>query len=456
MHLTELRKFKTQYVYLTATLPVSMEREFFEAMWLESPVVIRGATTRTDMLYEIREFSARQVLPQQIEWFQPCLRNMSSTLVDRALIFAPTVADVVEIQRMMNCEIYHSKHEDKQASHARWIMGESSSSKVMAATSAFGAGIDYPSIRFCFHVAPPRSMMDFIQETGRLGRDGRGSVSILSVRANWEQALPPDTTSDSVAKKAMRLYCLGSRCLLATLSRFQDGIEGMQYCKKDPVCSQCLIRGCFRATDPDEQDHTLYWDILHTRANSVSTDYGEFSELSDNEFANGPEIYKREVHAQSTLAVSFEDNIQKLGGICPICLAVDTNGPQQYNHKFENCGRKGHFLKDKMNAPKKLFQGITSCFTCFMPQYVCCNRGNRSFRCKYKDMLLPMVWSLYSQHEVNKKSSFLHGIDVPEGDLVNVTSFLSWCGQETNLDGNIVSKAVLVAAKYMQKRVVFS
>ena len=326
----------------------------------------------------------------------------------------------------------------------------------MAATSAFGAGIDYPSIRSCFHIAPPRSMMDFIQETGRLGRDGLESTSILSVRANWEQALPPDTTSDSVAKKAMRLYCQGSRCLLATLSRFQDGIEGMQYCKKVRMCSHCRVRGCFRDIDPNEHDRTPYWDNPRTRADSVSTDYGEFSEFSDTEFASGPEIYKREVHTQNTLAVSFEDNIQKLKGLCPICLAVDTNGKEQYNHKFENCGRKRFFLKDKMDAPKKLFQGITSCFTCFMPQYICSNRGNRSLICKYKDMLLPLVWSLYAQHKRNKTGSFLRGINVPEGDLVDATSFLSWCGQETNLDGNIVSKAVLVAAKYMQKRFVFS
>ena len=45
--------------------------------------------------------------------------------------------------------------------------------KIMMVTSAFSMGIDVPDVELCIHFNTPISMMDYIQQIGRGGRDGQ-------------------------------------------------------------------------------------------------------------------------------------------------------------------------------------------------------------------------------------------------------------------------------------------
>ncbi|WP_169730468.1 helicase-related protein [Salinispira pacifica] len=50
---------------------------------------------------------------------------------------------------------------------------------ILFTTKAFGTGVDIPGIRCCVHLSPPENMEDFLQESGRAGRDGNAACSLL-------------------------------------------------------------------------------------------------------------------------------------------------------------------------------------------------------------------------------------------------------------------------------------
>ena len=51
--------------------------------------------------------------------------------------------------------------------------------RVLIATTAFGMGVDILNIRWIVHWSPPRLIEDYVQETGRAGRNGLTATALL-------------------------------------------------------------------------------------------------------------------------------------------------------------------------------------------------------------------------------------------------------------------------------------
>ncbi|XP_049851512.1 uncharacterized protein LOC126326125 [Schistocerca gregaria] len=135
---------------------------------------------RPNIWYEVRYKSAlqdvfedlRAAIASQVERGEPC-----------GIVYCHKRAECDQLARRLQesglrVAAYHAGMRDKEreSTLCEWISGRH---HIVVATIAFGMGIDNARVRFVLHYSMPKSLEDFYQESGRAGRDGGPSKSIL-------------------------------------------------------------------------------------------------------------------------------------------------------------------------------------------------------------------------------------------------------------------------------------
>lgn len=103
----------------------------------------------------------------------------------------------------LQCNAYHAGMKDDERSRIQeWFMA--SGKGIVAATIAFGMGIDKVDIRYVYHYNLPKSLENYAQEIGRAGRDDQTSICYILACTDDLTVLENFVYGDTPDKKAVQ------------------------------------------------------------------------------------------------------------------------------------------------------------------------------------------------------------------------------------------------------------
>ena len=114
---------------------------------------------------------------------QVLLSDLPPSRSGGAIVYCATRRHCEDVAEFLNRKDFAAAHfhaglppETKKNTQQRFIEGEL---RVIAATNAFGMGIDKPDVRLVIHADIPGSLENYLQEAGRAGRDRKAARCVL-------------------------------------------------------------------------------------------------------------------------------------------------------------------------------------------------------------------------------------------------------------------------------------
>lgn len=139
---------------------------------------LEGGVSRDNLAYEVRAVPAATKYAETLHLLQDALREQGG-----AIVFCARQKTVEELAQFLKdaglpCGFFHGGMlpADKRAVQEAFLAG---TLRVIAATNAFGMGVDKPDVRLVIHLDTPGSLENYLQEAGRAGRDQAPARCIL-------------------------------------------------------------------------------------------------------------------------------------------------------------------------------------------------------------------------------------------------------------------------------------
>jgi ATP-dependent DNA helicase RecQ len=165
---------------LTATASAVVRREIVDVLGLRDPLVISAGFDRPNIELEARHHTVDSEKRDDV-------LEAVGALKGPGLLYCATRKDAQwYAERLAEREVaaatYHAglNRSAREDVHRRFQDDEFD---VVAATSAFGMGIDKPNVRFVLHASIPESVDTYYQQIGRAGRDGEPAKAVLFYRS---------------------------------------------------------------------------------------------------------------------------------------------------------------------------------------------------------------------------------------------------------------------------------
>lgn len=197
------------------------------------------------MAYEVISQAGRAAVWEELT-LSLIERRVARHAGGKAVIYDNSVGKVKKLAEQLGCDAYHHHASGKERMLQDLVEGKQ---RVIVATSALGLGVDIPDIRVVMHAEPPRTLLDYAQESGRAGRDGLASEAVIIVSGKQVHGGMVRQEEGGVREdeELMGQFVHGSHgvrsCRRVVLDGYLDGVVGQVGCEEGEsrcdVCGGC-------------------------------------------------------------------------------------------------------------------------------------------------------------------------------------------------------------------------
>jgi len=390
-----LRYLECPFTCLTATLMVQLEEVLKERLSIPNAVVFRRSTARRTIRYQVIDSKneAASVVASRFIQELPALKDKQ-----RGVVYVRSYRTGKMMSEALQCPFYKAKADDKSEILQAWMH----SSGWIVATGALGTGINIEGIIYVVHVDRPYGLTSFVQQSGRSGRNGEISESIIIVRVHQtsgyrRQEILSAYSVEAVDEEAMTAFIQARTCRRRVLSQYIDGeTEGTDCHSTDSVfCDWCKVRSR-RAQQGQGQEE------------KEEEEEEEEEEVEQAEQQpSGPQIIGQRLRGEQELYESMIKVMDDLQGQCIYCTTMIEE--QRPLHTYSECTEA---VADGCgyNAYQQWRSGVDfgqakQCWECGLSQRIC-RRLERPagqwLPCEYAGIMLPSIFIVQQQQHLAK------------------------------------------------------
>ena len=252
-------KHKPVICACSATIPADSLDTIRDSLHMNKPAILRSDLRRDNLILLKKDVTCnKKTLEERLEFRIKKLCKVIDKYhkTGSVLIFAQTTTYVDALYNILiekypdDVTRYHSRIRPERRKKQLLFDFLQGKRKMMIATSAFSMGIDVPDIELVVHFNAPINMTDYIQQIGRVGRDGRKAHCVLFYDQNGDD----EAISNSFIKKAKKQSPKVAKVIKAKLSQVHNFIHSdscmvcdiLEYqgqhetktCKRCTVCAQ--------------------------------------------------------------------------------------------------------------------------------------------------------------------------------------------------------------------------